>query len=169
MVKLKRVLSLFLTSMTIVACGVLHAADTTVITLKGNIKASPCVVDNATQTVELGDYYMDSTSTYASWVNFELTLSSCPSGTSTVTATFSGKDGTDATYFYANSGTAKGVDIELADRGGNGKGNGKQMDASVTEGGGATFLLRARIAVSDRSALAVGTVNTAVTVTFTYS
>lgn len=168
MVKRKRFLSVFLTLMIIVACGDLHAANTTVITLKGNVKASPCVVDNATQTVELGDYYMDSTSTYTSWVNLELKLSSCPSGTSTVTATFSGTAGIDATYFYANAGTAKGVNIEFADRNGNGKGNGKQMAASVTAGG-AEFQLRSRIAVTDRSALAVGTVNAAVTATFTYS
>ncbi|WP_414446500.1 fimbrial protein [Citrobacter europaeus] len=150
-----------------VVCGYTQAADTT-ITLKGNVKASPCVVDSAMLTVELGDYFMDSKSTYSDWKNLDLKLSSCPSGTSKVTATFSGTAGTDPTYFYANSGTAKGVNVELGDTSGNGKGNGKVMDVSITSGT-AKLSLRARIAVTDKKTLAVGTVNTAVTVTYSYS
>lgn len=168
MMKLKRLLSALLISIIIVVCGDLYAADTTTITLKGNVRASPCEVDSKNKTVELGDYFMDSSSSYGNWVNLDLILSSCPTGTSTVTASFSGNAGTNTNYHYANSGTAKGVSVELADRNGVGMGNGKQMTASVT-GGGAKFLLRARIVVTKMSDLAVGTVNAAVTVTYTYS
>lgn len=166
---IKRMLATLLLGFCI-SCVTANAADTT-ISIKGNVKASPCTVDNSAYTATLPDFYADSSSTYSGWVDITLTLSACPSGTSNVKATFAGTEGTTPANFYANAGTAKGVNVELSSVNGttiSGMGNGKTITVSVSDKK-VSIPLKARLAVVDKASLAVGTVSATVSVTFTYS
>lgn len=105
------------------ACALLPVARADVIQLQmtGNIYANTCAVDSASQnlTVDLGQ---DSASNFRNigdtgeWKDFDLTLSQCPATLTLVTAQFKGQaDGSHPTKF-ANTGTAGGLALELADR-----------------------------------------------------
>ncbi|MBF7979191.1 MULTISPECIES: fimbrial protein [Rahnella] len=152
--------------------GLSCAADT-VITLTGTIKASPCTVDSATKPVNLGEYYVDKIKASGDYIPFSLSLSSCPTGTSTVTATFSGTpDTTSPVWYYANAGTAKNIHIELATDATTpaGLGNGKSMNASVNGTSKAVeFKMKARVNKDDSLTPAPGTILATVNVAFTYS
>ncbi|EME8858304.1 type 1 fimbrial protein [Enterobacter mori] len=91
------------------------------IEMTGNIYANTCTVDSASQnlTVNLGQAvagnFKDVGDT-GEWKAFDLTLSKCPSTTTLATATFIGQvDGAHPNKF-ANTGTASGLALELADR-----------------------------------------------------
>lgn len=112
---MKKYLLLLLTSLIPLA----HA-DEIQIQMKGNIYANTCSVDSASQnlTVDLGraasSDFQDVGDTGA-WKKFDLTLSKCPPTTTLATATFHGQADSAHPTKFANSGTASGLALELAD------------------------------------------------------
>lgn len=159
------IISLFLSNLS-------FAADT-VITLTGTIKASPCTVDSSTKLVDLGEYYVDKMKANGDFIPFTLSLSSCPTGTTKVTAIFSGTaDSTSPNWYYTNAGTAKNIHIELATDATTpaGLGNGQTMDASVdTTTKKVEFKIKARVNKHATLTPVPGSISTSVNVAFTYS
>ncbi|WP_414446501.1 fimbrial protein [Citrobacter europaeus] len=159
--------------------AVIHApqvrADAgTSLTLSGEVKASPCTVDDLTKTIDLGAYYVATMAKGGDYVKFSVTLSSCPTGTSSVSATFSGDpDSSSPQWYYANTkitGAATGIHIELAsdETVKKGLGNGRTMKVTVGTDRKAEFKLQARINKGD-SAPSAGLIQTTVNITYSYS
>ncbi|EKA4598428.1 type 1 fimbrial protein [Salmonella enterica] len=100
-------------------CGLVHGAD---INLSGIVIASACTIDTATQSQKVTfdqaratDYQTPGAS--GEWQDFSLTLSSCPTSTSSVTATFSGDpDSDDPTKFANTQGDAAGMALQIMSR-----------------------------------------------------
>lgn len=95
-------------------------ADTS-ISVSGNVVASPCTVDTDTvnKTIDLGTLQRRDLRTAGEggdWQDFDLLLTQCPAGTTTVTATLSGTvDPQDATA-WKNSGTSTNMALRVASR-----------------------------------------------------
>lgn len=95
-------------------------ADEIQIDIRGNIYANACQVDSASQnmTVDLGrantSDFKDVGDT-GTWKTFDLTLSKCPPTAVLATATFHGQPDSLHPIKFANTGTAKGLALELAD------------------------------------------------------
>ena len=95
-----------------------YSADTVNINVTGNIVALPCIVNGGASSlnVDLGNIQAtalaapDSSSTA---VPFTLTVTNCPTGTSTVRADIGGSASHDAPNLYENSGTAGNVYVVL--------------------------------------------------------
>ncbi|MGF6422786.1 minor fimbrial subunit [Lelliottia sp. 489] len=150
--------------------GNASAADST-INITGNVVASPCSIE-AKKDVNLGDIDAsklidaDSASPFVGlWVD----VTACPATTTSAVATFSGT--VSNTDYYANSGTAKNVEVELVkDSGGANLGNGKTYNvniASTTHAG--SFLMRARVKNDGKgNAATPGTISSAIQLTVQY-
>lgn len=102
------------------ACGLAHATNVT-LNIQGNIYDTTCQVDSASQNMVVnlgqaisGDF--KSVGDTGSWVNFDLKLSNCPPTLSLATITVDGQRDTLHPFKFANTGTATGVALELADR-----------------------------------------------------
>ena len=128
------------------------AADIT-INVSGKVVASPCTIDNSgIYNIDLGQNILAATlkqaNSYSLWKVFNITLSNCPSGTTKVTATFSGTaDGNNSTMYANATGTgyAQNVAIQLQNSAaGTNVGNGSTMTVDV-ENSNATFPLHARV------------------------
>lgn len=127
-------------------------ADTQ-LNIKGMIKASPCVVDNAGGdgiTVPLGDkieaYKLANASSSSDWVEFTIDLKDCPITASSAIATFSGTEAMESVTLYKNLGEATNVQIELQSQAGANLGNGKTMTQPVNhDNNSVTFPLQARV------------------------
>ena len=98
-----------------------HAsADPIQLNVRGSIYANACQVDSASQnlTVSLGKAnssdFKDVGDT-GKWKTFDLTLSKCPPSMVLVTGTFHGKPDSVHPTKFANTGSAKGLALELAD------------------------------------------------------
>ena len=108
---------LFLLALMSLSAG---ATDLT-INLEGNIYDTTCQVDSASQNmvVELGQAvasdFKDIGDT-GEWKNFDLTLSKCPPSLMLATITVNGQPDAQHPNKFANTGTATGVALELADR-----------------------------------------------------
>lgn len=157
---------------TLLACGafpVRAATGTGYFTISATVTAGPCTVDTSSSTQDFGDVFAGDITGKGEYKNFSLTLSNCPAGTSSVTATFSGTaDATAPSWYYKNSGSATGIGIELASNGGGvGLGNGKTMTAAVDNSRKATFNLSARI--NKEGTPMPGTILATVTVTYSYA
>lgn len=146
----------------------------TALTFTGEVKASPCTVDAASKQVELGTYYISTMAKKGDYVKFTVTLSSCPNGTSSVTAMFSGNaDASSPQSYYANTtaeGAASGIHIELAtdETTPVGLGNGKTLKATVDSNKQVKFKLQARVNKDD-SIPTPGLIQTTVDITYEYS
>lgn len=96
-------------------------ADAILLTMQGNILANTCSVDSASQDmiVDLGQAaasnFKDVGDT-GTWKSVELILSKCPATTTLATATFKGQADAVHPTRFANTGTAGGLALELADR-----------------------------------------------------
>ncbi|MFC0226272.1 fimbrial protein [Serratia aquatilis] len=150
------------------------------LTIKGTIKASPCVVDAddaaGNVSVNLGDSIEANTlaapNRFSDWKDFTLHLKDCPDATTQAVATFSGTQATEtgAANMYKNTGTAGKVQIELQDSRGGGtrQGNSSTMMVPVTLAThDATFPMRAR-AYTVEGGVTPGTILGVVQVAFTY-
>lgn len=108
---------LFLLALTCLSAG---ATDVTV-NIQGNIYDTTCQVDSASQNmvVDLGQAvasdFKDVGDT-GEWKNFDLTLSKCPPSLMLATITVNGQPDGQHPNKFANTGTATGVALELADR-----------------------------------------------------
>ena len=143
-----------------------QAVDTT-ITVTGNVLQRTCNVPGNVD-VSLGNLYVSDFPNAGSgspWVNFDLSLTGCQN-MNTVRATFSGT--ADGQTYYANTGNAGGIKIEIQDRDGSNASyhNGMFKTLNV-QNNNATFNLKAR-AVSKGNAGA-GSINSQITVTYTYA
>lgn len=147
----------------------LWAADVT-ITVNGKVVAKPCTVSTTNASVELGDLYtfsLISAGSASAWHSVALELSNCPVGTSRVIASFSGT--ADATGYYQNQGTAKNIQLELQDNGGNTLNTGATTTVTVDEASqSAHFPLQVR-ALSVNGGATQGTIKTVINVTYTYA
>ncbi|WP_431224008.1 fimbrial protein [Serratia sp. L9] len=152
------------------------AAPVTV-NITGNVVAAACTVDNnGIYSVIMSDVNAATLSPANSsgiWKNFDVTLSNCPEGTSTVTANFDGTaDGTDANK-YANAigvGYATNVSVQLQNRSGTvaDKGKNSTMTVNVDASKNATFDLQTR-PYSTMGGVTVGDISTVVSINFTYN
>ncbi|WP_219268447.1 fimbrial protein [Pseudomonas sp. Xaverov 259] len=146
-----------------------HATDAT-ITVNGRVVARPCTVSTPAVSVVLGDFY---TSDYirpgssSSWYPFSLRLINCPTGTSSITATFTGP--VDDTGFYENQGGALNLQLELQEASGNSLSNGKStIIPVVTINQSARLSLKVR-ALSVKGNARQGSIQALINVTYTYS
>jgi len=160
----------------LVACVLMPAAcaDVIQVQMTGNIYANTCAVDSASQnlTVDLGQ---DSASNFRSigdtgeWKDFDLTLSRCPTTITLATAQFKGQADAQHPTTFANTGTAGGLALELANRQDK-TALAPQATFSVSVNQSdhtANFPLSARY-YATRDPVTAGTFNATVQVTFTY-
>ncbi|EMP2221591.1 type 1 fimbrial protein [Enterobacter hormaechei] len=172
--KTKRYFNLLPLLLAVIFVSSASADGGTVLTLSGEVKASPCTVDATTKPVTLGTYYISTMKEKGDYVKFSVTLSSCPTGTSSVTATFSGNaDASLPGSYYANTtaqGAATGIHIELAtdDTTPAGLGNGKTLKASVDSNKKVEFKLQARVNKGDATPTS-GVIQTTVNITYEYA
>lgn len=143
-----------------------QAVDTT-ITVTGNVLQRTCNVPGNVD-VSLGNLYVSDFPNAGSgspWVNFDLSLTGCQN-MNTVRATFSGT--ADGQTYYANTGNAGGIKIEIQDRDGSKASyhNGTFKTLNV-HNNNATFNLKAR-AVSNGQ-VTPGNISSVITVTYTYA
>lgn len=167
----------------IVAAGILlaislqnsaMAASTTTINFKGNVTASPCTAE-ASKTVDFGDLDPAQTiPTPGAWTSpksFTIALTNCPATTTSITSTYSGTTSRTAALF-AGGGTAAGVGVQLK-IGGSGTvlSNGTTRKDAVVASSHSASLLYDVYLLNDQTTgnVGVGTVNSVINVTFTYS
>ena len=105
--------------MFLISCGV-SATDVT-LNVVGNIYDTACVVDSASQNmvVNLGQAVANTFKNVGDtgeWKNFDLTLSKCPPSLMMATVSVDGKADDRHPTKFANTGTATGLALELADR-----------------------------------------------------
>ncbi len=158
----------------IVACQTAFSADIVTLNITGNVVASPCIVNGGVGNinVDLGNIQATTLATAASSsaeVPFNLNLTSCPAGTSSVTATFSGtSDPTAGINYYKNTGTAGNVAVALIQASnGSLKGNGTTITQAVQSDRTVTMSMKAK-AYSSTGNATPGTIQSVVTATFTY-
>lgn len=148
---------------------IVNAADVT-ITLNGRVVAKPCTVSTTQATVDLGDLYtfdLVTAGAVSSWQPVTLSLTNCPVGTSTVTATFSGTADASGSY-YANQGGAGNIALQLADSGGVNLPSGSTKNVSVDNTSlAASFVLQVR-AITPGGNATQGTLQSLINVTYTY-
>ena len=164
-------------ALVIAACSLGAQAADTNITINGKVIAAACTIDNSgTYTVTMPDVTASTLNVAGSsgaWKTFDVTVSACPAGTSSVTATFGGTaDGADAAK-YANStgaGYATNVSVQVQNRSGTvaDKGKNSTMTVNVDASKKATFDLQAR-PYSKTGGATVGNINTVVLMNFTYN
>ncbi|MCN2096152.1 S-fimbrial adhesin minor subunit SfaS [Escherichia coli] len=143
-----------------------QAVDTT-ITVTGNVLQRTCNVPGNVD-VSLGNLYVSDFPDAGSgspWVDFDLSLTGCQN-MNTVRATFSGT--ADGQTYYANTGNAGGIKIEIQDRDGSNASyhNGMFKTLNV-KNNNATFNLKARAVSKGR--VTPGNISSVITVTYTYS
>lgn len=157
-------------------CISTQAADTS-ITINGKVTAAACTVDSSgTYSITMPDATaatLSTTNSYGDWAPLDVTVSSCPVGTTSVTAKFSGTaDSADANK-YANTtgaGYSTNVSVQLQNRSGTiaDKGKDSTMTAVIDGSRKATFDLRAR-PFSTSGNTTVGNIKTVVMMDFTYN
>jgi minor fimbrial subunit len=152
-----------------VASSAPQAADVT-ITVNGSVVARPCTISTPTANVELGDLHtfdLVSPGASSAWHSVTLDLTSCPTGTSRVTASFSGTaDGTD---YYKNLGSAGKIQLELQDESGVRLGNGRSKTVPVNDATqSAKFPLRVR-AVTVNGGATQGNIQAVINITYTWA
>lgn len=143
-----------------------QAVDTT-ITVTGNVLQRTCNVPGNVD-VSLGNLYVSDFPNAGSgspWVNFDLSLTGCQN-MNTVRATFSGT--ADGQTYYANTGNAGGIKIEIQDRDGSNASyhNGMFKTLNV-QNNNATFNLKARVV--SKGQVTPGNISSVITVTYTYA
>lgn len=123
-------------------CVTAQAGDNVSIEVTGKVVASPCTInpDDVVKKIDVGDAIpaKEGTGAMASAQDITITLTKCPSGTSSVTATFSGTPAeTLPDFIYANSatdGAAANVGIVLQRTSTQGLGNGKTYKLDIVSG-----------------------------------
>ncbi len=141
------------------------------ITIKGQVVATPCTVSTANANIDLGNLYsadfINPGSTSA-WQSFSLNLTNCPVGTSRVTATFSGTSDSSNSYF-ANTGGAKNMAIQLADSTGNNLKNGSTKVVPVNDSSKSAVLNLEVRAITTQGSASQGSIQSVINVVYTYS
>lgn len=162
-------------SLMIVAAGSHVAkADPVNINITGNVVASPCVVNNSSNNlnVDLGQAIQAETLSTAGAgttpTAFNLSLTSCPVGTSNVTVTFTGTAAAGPqSNMYLNTGLATPLAVELSS-GGTILGNNSTLNQVVLPNRSVTYALNAR-AVTATGNVMPGSIIALVQANFTYN
>lgn len=153
-----------------------HAADTT-INLTGKVIAGACTISNSGSynitLVDVNAATLNPANSYGAWKTIDVTLTNCPAGTTSVTATFGGTADTADGTKYANLlglGFASNVSVQLQNRSGTvaDRGVGSTMTAYVDGSHNALFDLQARPYSKNGNATA-GSINSVVLMNFTYN
>lgn len=153
-----------------------QAADTT-ITINGKVTAAACTINNSgTYTVTMPDVTaatLNPANSFGTWKTFNVTLSNCPAGTSSVTAKFDGTaDGANAAHYANTTGAsyATNVAVQVQNRSGTvaDKGKNSTMTVNVDASKNVTFDLQAR-PFSTPGGATVGDITTVVLMDFTYN
>lgn len=97
------------------------AATDVTVNIAGNIYDTTCQVDSSSQNmvVDLGQALSSdfkSVGDTGRWKNFDLLLTNCPASLMVATITVNGQPDAKHPNKYANTGTAGGLALELADR-----------------------------------------------------
>lgn len=97
------------------------SATDVLLSIKGNIYDTACEVDSTSQNkvVDLGQAVASdfkAPGDVGVWKNFDITLSHCPQSLTLATINLEGKRDTLHPFKFANTGTARGLALELADR-----------------------------------------------------
>ncbi|MGT8859431.1 fimbrial protein [Enterobacter sp. 186315] len=113
-------LNRLLPAIALLACSGAHATDVT-LNVVGNIYDTTCQVDSTSRNmvVSLGQAISSefkSVGDTGPWKNFDLTLSNCPPSLMLATVTVNGQPDAIHPNKFANTGTSKGLALELADR-----------------------------------------------------
>lgn len=146
------------------------------INITGNVIASPCVVNNGNNNlnVDLGTTIQATTLATAGAgttpTPFNLSLTACPVGTNNVTVTFTGTAAAaPQTAMYKNTGAATPLAVELSISDlGTILSNNVSVTRPVQVGGTVTFPLSAR-AVTATGSVIPGTIVALVQANFTYN
>ena len=96
-------------------------ATDVILSIKGNIYDTACEVDSASQNkvVNLGQAVASDFKAVGDvgvWKQFDITLSHCPQSLTLATINLEGRRDTLHPFKFANTGTARGLALELADR-----------------------------------------------------
>lgn len=94
-------------------------ADSTTVTILGSVYSTTCHVDNSStnMTVEMGQVLTSAFKNVGDtgeWKTFDMKLTECPSSLVQATATFTGQADSLHPSEFANTGTAQGLALELA-------------------------------------------------------
>lgn len=172
----KNGISIAIAGTTLFVAMMASAAPVTV-TITGKVVAAACTVDNSgAYSVVMPDVtaaVLNPANSSGAWKTFDVTLSNCPAGTSTVTAAFDGTaDGLDANKYANATGTgyATNVAVQVQNRSGTiaDKGKNSTMTVSIDASKNATFDLQAR-PYSTPGGGTVGNITTVVLMNFTYN
>lgn len=152
---------------------VAQAADSTIITIKANIVASPCTVDTTQLDIDLGEIQADTLAVAGAtspWSSpSQIHLSHCPATTQGVQATFSGTPATNGdANGYKNVGAGGDASISVQLQGANSTylSNGHKTGFMLVTNNSVDFPVQARLYTS--AAANPGLVAATVTVTFEY-
>lgn len=157
----------------LLSCGCL--AEDANLTIKGNVMASPCVVDtdSANQTIDFGQRRSGdflAAGSVGEWQPFSVLLTHCPITTrqATVLLTGAATSGPDGVPLYASLGSAPNVGIQIAD--GNTRqtlGPGSRVTIAVDNtGNSATLALVSRLYSTGQ--VGAGQIRGAMQLDFTY-
>lgn len=170
----------------LLSAGMVHsafAADPVAINVTGTVVASPCTIDDSAAsglTIPLGTLQsadLNAAGSSSAWVPINVKFKSCPTGTSSITATFHGTaDDGDATTLYSNTavddGTnlaAKNVAVQLEGLDSEPYGDGKTATIDIASAGATpTFKMQTR-AFSKAGGVTPGSIKAAITMSFTYN
>lgn len=148
-------------------------ADPT-ITVTGQVVASPCTVDanTVTQTIDLGQdtkQHLLAAGDGGEWADFDLKVTNCPAGTSSVTAKLTGTADSQDSSAWKNSGTSGNIALRVTSRDHNAiySVNSAVQVKVDTATRSATFPLSARMFTPTGNATA-GTFLSVMSVDFTY-
>lgn len=156
-----------------VLAGSCAKADPVTLNITGNVIASPCVVssDSITKAIDLGQNIQASSLQTAGsstgWVNFDINIDSCPTGTTKAIMTMHGTADTLSTGdLYKSTGTATNLGVQLQSQAGDQMGDGKSITGNIASNV-YTYKLRAR-AYSTNGGVTPGNISSVVTATFVY-
>ena len=165
-----------LAAILIAACSLSAiAADNVNINVTGNIIASPCIVNGGSTglTVDLGNIQataLSSPGSSSAPIDFTLSITNCPAGTSSVTTIFTGTPDTVAgSSYYKNSGTATNLAVQLTQVStGNAVGNGATITQTVQADRTASIAMKAK-AYSSAGGAMPGSINAVIVTTMQYN
>lgn len=151
-----------------------HAADST-ITVTGTVYAEPCTVasGSASISIDLGRVPTKNLQTAGSSTDWsavkKIVLTSCPAGTKSAIAAFSGTADPNQTDTFKNTGTAQNVSVWLASDSGGAYTTIKAGDTrtATIANSGAEFAIKARL-YSKSGGVTPGSVSSTISVTLSY-
>ncbi|WP_416175403.1 fimbrial protein [Enterobacter bugandensis] len=158
----------------LVSCNT-FATDSVSVSVTGNIVASPCIFNggNNSLDINLGNIQASNMATPGSSsdpVSFNLLFTQCPTGTRSVTVSFTGNpDPVAGADYYMNSGSAMNVAIAMSEAAtGAMKGTGTSITQTIAADRTATMAMQASVRSSTGGATP-GSISAVVVMTMQYN